>query len=141
MTARLPYRIAAVVLLLFAAGHTVGFLSFRPASAEGLAVYDAMNKVSFDFNGALRSYAEFYVGFGLQVSAYLIFSAFLAWHLGWLAANQPRAIGLLAWAFAAVQLAVLVLSVLYFFLIPTVLSAVILVCLLWAAWLLRSAAA
>ena len=55
MTATLLYRIAAVVLLLFAAGHTFGFLSFRPKSAEGLAVYNAMHSVPFDFNGAVTS--------------------------------------------------------------------------------------
>ena len=141
MTATLLYRIAAVVLVLFAAGHTFGFLSFRPSSAEGLAVYDAMNSVHFEFNGAARSYAEFYTGFGLMVTAYLLFSAFLAWHLGGLAARQPRAIGVLAWAFVVVQLASLVLSVLYFFLVPALLCAATLVCLLWAAWLLRNAAA
>jgi hypothetical protein len=141
MTARVLYRIAAVVFLLFAAGHTFGFLSFRPESSEGLAVYNAMKSVFFDFNGAARSYGEFYTGFGLQVTAYLIFAAFLAWHLGKLAVSQPTAIGVLAWAFVAVQLAILVLSVLYFFLIPSLLSAVILVCLLWSAWLLRNVAA
>jgi len=141
MTARVLYRIAAVVFLLFAAGHTFGFLSFRPTSAEGLAVFNAMNSVAFDFNGAVRSYGEFYTGFGLQVSAYLVFCAFLAWHLGSIAASQPKAIGVLAWAFVVVQLAILVLSVLYFFLVPALLSAVILVCLVWAAWLLRNAAA
>jgi hypothetical protein len=141
LTATLLYRIAAVVLVLFAAGHTFGFLSFRPSSAEGLAVYGAMNSVPFEFNGAARSYGEFYTGFGLMVTAYLLFCAFLAWHLGGLAASRPQAIGVLAWAFVAVQLASLVLSVIYFFVVPVVLCAVILACLLWAAWLLRSAAA
>ena len=141
MTATLLYRITAVVLVLFAAGHTFGFLSFRPSSPEGLAVYNAMNSVNFDFNGAVRSYAVFYTGFGLMVTAYLLFCSFLAWHLGSLAASQPKAIGVLAWAFVAVQLASLVLSVLYFFLVPVLLSAIILVCLLWAAWLLRNATA
>lgn len=137
MSARLLYRIAAVVLVLFAAGHTAGFLTFRPESADGLAVFNAMNTVHFDFNGAPRSFADFYVGFGLDVTAYLLFSAVLAWHLGGLAASEPKAIGMLAWAFVSVQLAVLVLSVLYFFIVPTVMSAVILICLLWAALQLR----
>jgi len=140
-TATLLYRIAAIVLVLFAAGHTFGFLTFRPSSAEGLAVYNAMNSVPFDFNGAVRSYSEFYTGFGLLVTAYLLFCAFLAWHLGGLAASQPKAIGVLAWAFVTVQLANLVLSVLYFFFVPALLSAVILVCLLSAAWQLRNAGA
>ena len=139
MTATLLYRIAAAVLVLFAAGHTFGFLSFRPPSAEGLAVYSAMNSVHFEFNGAARSYGEFYTGFGLMVTAYLLFFAFLAWHLGGLAVSRPQAIGALSWAFAAVQLAGLVLSVVYFFVVPAVMCAVIVVCLLWAAWLLRRA--
>lgn len=141
MTATLLYRIAAVVLLLFAAGHTFGFLTFRPPSPEGLAVYEAMKSVHFEFDGAAHSYAGFYTGFGLTVTAYMLFSAFLAWHLGALAASQPRAIGTLAWAFAAVQLACLVLSVLYFFLVPILFSGAVAVCLLGAAWLLRDAAA
>ena len=139
MTARLLYRIAAVALALFAAGHTFGFLAFRPSSAEGLAVHEAMNRVHFEFNGAVRSYAEFYTGFGLMVTAYLLFCAFLAWHLGTLAAGRPQAIGVLAWAFVAVQLVILVLSILYFFVVPAVLCTVVFVCLLWAAWLLRNA--
>ncbi len=141
MTAKLPYRIAAIVLVLFAVGHTFGLLAFRPASAEGLAVYDAMNSVPFDLDGAARTYAGLYTGFGLMVTAYLLFCAFLAWHLGNLAASQPKAIGVLAWVFLVAQLAIFVLSVLYFFLVPAVLSGLIVACLLWAAWLLRNAAA
>ena len=141
MTTTLLYRIAAIVLALFAAGHTVGFLAFRPSSAEGLAVYNAMYSVPFDFNGAVRSYSELYTGFGLLVTVYLLFCAFLAWHLGSLAASQPKAIRVLAWAFVTVQLASFGLSVLYFFIVPALLSAVILVCLLWAAWKLRNAVA
>jgi hypothetical protein len=34
------YRTASVVFLLFAAGHTFGFLSFTPPTAEGIAVRD-----------------------------------------------------------------------------------------------------
>lgn len=139
MSARLLYRIAAVVLVLFAVGHTFGFIAFRPESVEGLAVYHAMNGVHFDFNGAPRSYGDFYLGFGLLVTAYLLFCAVLAWYLGGLAVSQPRAIGYLAWAFVLVQLVNLVLSVLYFFIVPATMSAAVLVCLLWAAWLLRSA--
>jgi len=96
--------------------------------------------VHFEFNGAARSYGEFYTGFGLMVTAYLLFFAFLAWHLGGLAVSRPQAIGALSWAFATVQLASLVLSIVYFFVVPAVMSAVIVVCLLWAAWLVRRAA-
>ena len=135
MSATLLYRIAAVILVLFAAGHTLGFMRFRPASPEGLAVFEAMNSVQFEFKGAKYSYANFYKGFGLMVTAYLLFSACLAWILGNLSVSQSQAIGMLAWAFAAVQGVCLVLSVLYFFLVPAVFSGAVVVCLVWAAWL------
>jgi len=47
MGARLLYRIAAVVFALFALGHTYGFLTMRPESADGRAVYESMNTVRF----------------------------------------------------------------------------------------------
>jgi hypothetical protein len=140
MSPTLLYRISAALLLLFAVGHTVGFLTFEPPSPEGIAVRDAMNSVLFDFKGSNYSYGGFYKGFGLTVTAYMLFSAFLAWHLGWLASTSPRSIGALAWIFAAVQLAGLVLSLRYFFLIPSLFSGVLVFALTWAAWLLRGMA-
>ena len=133
------YRIAAVLLLLFACGHTAGFLSFKPSSPEGLAALSAMNGVAFDFEGNSRTYGGFYVGFGLTVTAYL-FSAFVAWQLGRMASSQPGSVPPLAWALVAVQLVSLVLSVKYFFLVPVIFSAVVIVCLVWATWQLRRAA-
>ena len=100
-----------------------------------------MSSVQFEFKGSNYSYAKFYTGFGLTVTAYLLFSAFLAWHLGTLAAAQPQVIGFLAWAFALVQLACLVLSVLYFFIVPAILSGVVFACLAGAGWLLSHAVA
>ena len=140
MSATSLYRVAAVLLLLFAAGHTFGFLSFKPPTSEGLAVHDAMESVRFNFKGSSYSYAGFYKGFGLTITAYLLFSAFLAWHLGGLATTSPQNIGALAWAFAAVQLVCLVLSLLYFFLVPALFSGVVVIALGWAAWLLRGVA-
>ena len=99
MRATVLYRIASVLLILFAAGHTFGFLSFKPPSAEGRAVYDDMNEVHFQVKGATWSYGGFYRGFGLFVTAYLLFSAFLAWYLGALAGTDARVIGALGWVF------------------------------------------
>lgn len=138
MNATLLYQIAGVLLFLFAAGHTFGFLTFKPRSAEGMAVREAMNSVTFDFKGKSYSYGNFYRGFGLFVTAYLLFSTFLAWYLGGVAARTPGAIVSLAWAFVAVQLACLGLSVRYFFRVPALLSGVIAVCVGWAAWLVSA---
>jgi len=133
MTATILYRIAAVVLILFAAGHTAGFLSLTPPSAEGVAVRDAMNNVHFAVGSKSYTYGGFYKGFGLTITVYMLFTALLAWYLGGLAATHPEAIGILGWAFFALQLASLVLSWLYFFPVPAVFAAVVALCTGWAA--------
>ena len=137
MSPTLLYQIAAGLCVLFAAGHTMGFLKFTPPTAEGVAVRDAMNKVQFPLGRSSFSYGGFYRGFGLFVTVYLLFAAYVAWHLGGLAAHDPAAIGALGWVFFAVQLAILALSWKYFFLPPIVLSALVVVCVGWASLLVR----
>ena len=132
MKATWLYRVAALLFVLFAAGHTFGFLAFKPPTAEGLAVMDAMNKVHFQIGGTSFSYGHFYLGFGLYVTLYLLFSAFLAWHLSRLAQRAPRAIGALGWVFCSVQVVSLILSWLYFSGPPAWLSGAVAVCLGWA---------
>ncbi len=132
MNARLLYRIAAALFVLFALGHTYGFLSFKPPTAEAAAVREAMDRVplapGFTWGG-------FYVGFGLYISAYMAFSALLAWGLSGMAARAPHTIGFVAWSFFAVQLASLALACIYFPLPPAVFSALAAICLGAAAWM------
>ena len=135
MKATLLYRIASVLFVLFAAGHTIGFLKFKPSSQPGLGVWESMNNVHFQVGKGSFTYAGFYLGFGLFATLYLLFSAYLAWHLGALAAKDPAAIGALGWIFCATQLISLVLSWMYFLLPPVVLSALLTICIGWATWL------
>jgi hypothetical protein len=51
MTGASLYRTASVVFILFAAGHTFGFLNFTPPTAAGIAARDAMNNVHFTVGG------------------------------------------------------------------------------------------
>jgi hypothetical protein len=133
MNATVLYRIAAVILLLFAAGHTFGFLSFKPPTPEGIAALDAMTNAHFKVGGWTCSYDGFYKGFGLHITVYLLFSAFLSWHLGTMAATSPQSIGFLGWAFAAVQVAGVALSWIYFFPITVVFSVAAAICVGLAA--------
>jgi hypothetical protein len=139
MSATLLYRIAAVILVLFALGHTVGFLKFKPATAAGLAVRESMDRVEFQVRSSTFSYGRFYRGFGLSITAYLLFTAFLSWQLGTLA-RTPSSIGAIAWGFVALQVATLALSWMYFSAAPAVLSGVAVICLGWAAWLIPAVA-
>jgi len=135
MKALTLYRVASVLFVLFAAGHTVGFLKFKAPTPEGRAVFESMNNVHFQAGGSSFSYGEFYTGFGLYITLYLLFSAFLAWHLGTLARNSPSPIGALGLVFCAVQVVSLILSWKYFSAPPAIFSAVIAICLGLAAWL------
>jgi hypothetical protein len=137
MTATLLYRIACVLLLLFAIGHTVGFLKFVPPTPEGVAVRDAMDNVQFPFGSGKFTYGGFYRGFGLFCTAYLLFTAFLAWHLGGMAQTNPQTIVTLSWVFFALQLASIALSWKYFFAPPIVFSALAAICTGWASWLIQ----
>jgi hypothetical protein len=134
MSSTLQYRIAAVLLVLFAAGHTAGFLQFVPPSAEGVAVRDSMQRVEFDFDGKKHSYGGFYTGFGLTVTALLLFSAIVAWNLSTLARTTPQAIGVIGWSLCVCQLVVCLLSWHYFFLPPTLLSGLAAIATGWATW-------
>ena len=135
MSATLLYRIAAVVFVLFAFGHTFGFLSFRPPSLEGRAVYDSMNNVHFQVGGKNFSYGNWYRGFGLTITVSMLFWAFLSWHLAGLAKSNPGAIGALGWAFFAVQAVGVVVSLLYFGLPATVFSVLVAALVGAAVWL------
>jgi hypothetical protein len=123
------FRGTAVVLLLFAAGHSYGFLSFRPASADGLAVWQSMNTVRFAVGNTTRSYAEFYVGFGLFVTAFYVFAAWLSWTLGSMARQMREEAMRLGWAMLVLQCAGLGLALKYFGAGPAVLSAIAAACL------------
>jgi hypothetical protein len=121
------------VFVLFALGHTYGFLSFRPSSARGFAVYESMNSVHLVESGRSYTYGGFYRGVGLSATISMLFWAYLCWYLGELARTNPAAIGTLA--FFAVQVAGAVLSFLYFGPPPMVLSLLVELLVGLAAWL------
>ena len=134
MKASVFYRIAAVLALLFALGHTVGFLQVDP-QWKADALIASMRSIHFEVQGFSRTYWDFYVGFGLFVTVFLLFAAAVAWQMGGLPAEslaQMRGIG---WTLALCFAAVTVLSASYFFSVPLVLSILITLCLTAGAWL------
>jgi hypothetical protein len=134
----LLYRIASGLLILFAVSHTMGLFSKLP-STEARVVRTAMNDAHFRFMGSDCTFGQFFIGFGLLFTAYLLFSAFIAFHLGALTQNYPKAIGGLSWAFFLVQVATLALSWIFFFAAPVAVSGLVAVCTGWAAWLVKGA--
>jgi hypothetical protein len=141
MKATILFRIIAVIFLIFAGGHTFGFLTFKPPTQEGLAVRDAMNNVHFEVGEKIFSYGRFYRGFGLSATASMLFEAFLAWYLGSMARRGSREVATIGWAFFLQQVAGLVLSYFYFGIPPMVLSALVAILIGTATWLAMKKAA
>lgn len=128
------YRIAAVLLLLFAVGHTLGFSQSDPGwGLEGLL--HAMRSIHFDIQGFHRTYWDFFIVDGYTVGVFYLFAAILAWQLGSMPPATRARMRVLAWAFAACFAAITGLSRRYLFIIPIAFSALITACLGLAAWL------
>ena len=134
MKASLLYRIASVLLLLFAIGHTLGFRQTNPAWGVG-SLIDLMRSIHFDAQGFSRTYWDFFSAFGLFFSVFLLFAAVLAWQLAGLPAEIFTRMRRTAWAFAICFAAVTALSFKYAFTTPIVLSTLITMCLIAAPWL------
>ena len=132
MKASLFYRIASVLLLVFAAGHTFGFRQNNPEWGAD-AVLGLMRSVHFDAQGFTRTYWDFFSAFGLFFSAFLLFASVLAWLLGGLPAETLARVRSIAWALAICFVAVSALSWRYAFTTPIIFSTLITMCLIAAA--------
>ena len=124
MTARVLFRTAAVLIFLFAVGHTLGFRQIDPAWHID-PVITGMQSATFSAQGFQRTYWDFYAGFGLFVSVLLLFASAIAWLIGSAAPGASPMIRQLAWCLTATFAAVVALSCLYFFWLPIIFSAVI----------------
>lgn len=129
MNTILLLRIASVVALLFALGHTSGHPWTPSGEPSAASIVEAMKSVSFDVMGSNRSYWEFYLGFGLSISVYMLAQAAFLWLLATLAKTQPASVR----PFLAVLFASYAINGFfawrYFFILPLVLSVVMVICL------------
>ena len=133
MKPSLLYRIASILLILFAVGHTLGFRQVDPKWGID-SLIQSMRSVHFNVNGFERTYWDFFVGFGLFVTALMVLASVVAWQLGGLPAETLARMRISAWAFVLCFAFVAFLSWSYFFLVPVVFSIAILACLTLAAW-------
>jgi len=136
MRATLLYRIVSIVLLLFAAGHSVGFRRVDP-SWHADATVESMRNVTFHVGAFSRNYWDFFLGFGYFVSVLMVFAAVVAWQLGGLSKEMLAGVPLITWGLAISFAGVVFLSWRYFFLPPIVFSVILMVLLILAAFLAR----
>jgi hypothetical protein len=103
------YRIAAVLLLLFAVGHTLGFRQSDPKWGVD-ALLGSMRSIHFDVQAFNRTYWDLFVAAGFSVGVFYLFAAILAWQLGGLPAATLAVMRGIAWAFALCFAAITVVS-------------------------------
>jgi len=137
VTSRVLYRIAAALILLFDIGHSAGYPWSDPKWGVDTS---AMRSSHFQILGFSRTYWDFYVGFGLFVSVFLLLAAVLAWQLGSIPAQTAPLVRATAGALSLSFIAVTLLSWMYFFTIPIIFSGLIAVCLVCATALSARAA-
>src|SRR5882757_19649 len=117
MKASMFYRIAAVLLLLFAVGHTLGFRQSDPAWGVD-ALLSSMRSIHFDVQGFNRTYWDLFVAAGFSVGVFFLFSAILAWQLSGLPAATLSLMRSTTWAFALCFAAITVVSLRHLFIVP-----------------------
>jgi hypothetical protein len=132
---RLLYRIAAVLLILFAVAHTLGFNQPPDPKWGADALVGSMRSLHFDVQGSSRTYWDFFMAAGLSVGVVYFFAGILAWQLGGLPAEARARLRGVAWALALCFVAITVVSWMYLFLVAVVFSAVVTLLLISAAWL------
>ena len=76
MKAPILYRIAAVLLLLFAAGHTLGFRQSDPTWGVD-TLLGSMRSIHFDVQGFSRTYWDLFVAAGFSVGVLYLFAGVL----------------------------------------------------------------
>ena len=133
MSASLLYRISSVLLVLFALGHTIGFRQVDPRWGADTVV-NGMQSVRFEVQGFNRTYWDFFTGFGIFVSVFLLFAAVLAWRFGSMSSERLSAIPVERWSFAVCFVLIAGLTWRYFFMAPGVLSTLAALGLVAAAW-------
>jgi hypothetical protein len=132
--ASILYRIASVLMVLFAVGHTLAFREDDPKWGAD-SVLRAMQSVHFNVQGFERTYWDFFTAFGFFTSVFLLLTAVLAWQLGSLPPTTLASLRATTWALALCFLGITILTWRYVFVVPLVFSVVITLILIPAAWI------
>ncbi|MFL5607564.1 MAG: LIC_13387 family protein [Gemmatimonadaceae bacterium] len=131
-------RALAIVLGLFALGHTLGTASPKVTrGARESIVFMAMQGFRFPMMGFERSHWDFYRGFAITVSVTMAVMAAVSWQLARIAQRSPREALPMAVTLLLGSVGLLVLCWAFFFTPPVVFSAVAVACASMAVVRLR----
>jgi hypothetical protein len=122
-------RIASIITFIYFAGHTAG-MPWTPAVGPlDRVVIDGMKADTFNAAGATRTYWDFYFGFGVAISLFLLAQAVVLWQLAGLARTNARSVGAITAAFLVAFIANGIVAWRFFFAVPAVLAGLVALCL------------
>ena len=116
MTPKLLLRIAAVIMLLHAAGHTMGVYTWKdPVNPQHDAVIKSMADDSFLFMGRMGGMGKFYEGFGYAGTIAMLLSVAILWLIASEAENNPGVANKILWPVAIYLLLLGAIELIWFF--------------------------
>ena len=122
-------RILAILLVIFAVGHTLGTAAPKATHGpEEAAVFAAMQGFRFHIMGFDRTYWDFFRGFALIITVLLLIMAAIAWQLGTISKRSRRIALPMGVTLLIGCVGLLILSWLFFFAAPIATSAMCVVC-------------
>ena len=126
-------RIASGVALVQFAAHTFLFAFSSPKHGpQETAVIETMKAHRFDFLGSLRSYWDFYFGYGLEAAFFCLVEAVLFWQLATIAKSAPLVVRPIVALFFLANIGHAILAWKYFFITPIIPDVLIAGCLAFA---------
>ena len=121
MKTPLYLRIASILAIIHAILHTIGGVLSKPNNgAPEIAIIDAMKSRSFNVMGSMRTYWDFFYGYGWILGITLLVQGILFWQLATIAKTNAAPIRPIMLLFCINFVATTILAWKYFFIAPAV---------------------
>ena len=128
MGTTLALRIASILSLLTAAGHTLGGRSSWSPVGENDTLRD-MRSFHMNVFGVSRTYHDFFMGFGYSLSIYMLLQAVALWLLASLAKRDLATARPCIVVFLLASVGLVLVSWIFIFPVPAAFSALVTICL------------
>ena len=122
-------RAASSIALLYCAGHMAGMPWTPVTGPREAALLEAMKSDSFEVMGGLRTYWDFYIGFGAIIGGFLALQAIVLWQVASLARVNAKQVRPIVAAFLVSFVANAAITWKFFFPVPVILAAATALCL------------
>lgn len=121
-------RIASVLTFIHAVLHTIGGVFGKVEPGPEAAAVAAMKANRFLLMGNLRSFWDFYFGFGLALTIFMTAESILMWQLASLAKTEARRLRPMMITFLVAYAVLATNSNMYFFIAPVITEILIAAC-------------